>query len=120
MKSRANPSSCAINSHLFLKIVKNFFLTNFVKDVGLLLTGSSAAQVIALLFAPILTRLYEPSHFAIYALFMAFLNSLSPGISGRYEIAIAIAQAKESISLTNVAILVTTGLRLCIFSVSFL
>ena len=96
---------------MFLKIVKNFFLTNFVKDVGLLLTGSSAAQVIALLFAPILTRLYEPSHFAIYALFMAFLNSLSPGISGRYEIAIAIAPShKESISLTNVAILVTTGL----------
>ena len=80
------------------------------------MVGSSLGQAITLLFYPVLTRLYEPSDFAVYAVFMAFLNSLSPGISGRYEIAVAVAPGpKESKSLVSFAFLVTAVLSCLIF-----
>ena len=84
--------------------------------MSVILVGSSSGQAITLLFYPVLTRLYEPSDFAVYAVFMAFLNSLSPGISGRYEIAVAVAPGlKESKSLVSFAFLVTAVLSCLIF-----
>ena len=62
-----------------------------LKGITALLGGSASSQVITLMAAPILTRLYEPKHFGDYAVFFACLSILSVGITARYELAIPVA-----------------------------
>lgn len=67
----------------------------FSKHVGTLASGTILAQLILLGSAPVLTRLYGPDSFAALALFMAFISSISPGVNGRYEVAIVVAKSPE-------------------------
>ena len=78
-----------------MRFLRTASFSDFSKNVSILASGTFLGQVIALSSAPILTRMYEPTAFALFALFMAFVTSLSPGISGRYEIAIAVVRTQE-------------------------
>ena len=53
--------------------------------------GSGFAQVIALAFSPIITRLYSPSDFAVITMFLTITGMLLPFICGKYEVAIVVA-----------------------------
>ena len=52
--------------------------------------GTALAQVIILCASPILTRLYTPGDFGLFALFMAIVSSFSMAVCGRYEIALVL------------------------------
>ena len=54
------------------KLMK-LFKSKFVKNVSILLTGNIAAQAIALLAAPVITRLYQPDDFGV----MTFIQSVA-------------------------------------------
>ena len=62
--------------------------TTFKGDVIRLLSGTSLAQIISLLAAPILTRLYAPEAFGIYALFASIIGIFSVLACMRYELSI--------------------------------
>jgi O-antigen/teichoic acid export membrane protein len=66
-----------------------------LRHMSMLASGVLLAQVITLASSPVLTRLYGPEGFAGLALFMAFVDSLSPGICGRYEIAQAVVKSRR-------------------------
>ena len=69
--------------------------SEFAKNVLTLMTGTTIAQAIPIAISPILTRLYSPKDFGIYALFIAIVSILASVINGRYELAIMLPKKDE-------------------------
>jgi O-antigen/teichoic acid export membrane protein len=78
--------------------VKSYF-----KSLVILLSGSGGAQLINFLSYPILTKLYEPSQFGKYALYIAVISLLGIISCGRFESIIQISQLKETRDTYNIA-----------------
>ncbi|ENW78849.1 hypothetical protein F908_02968 [Acinetobacter sp. NIPH 284] len=78
----------------------------FLKAVSVLVGGTAFAQGIAILALPILTRLYTPEEFSLYAIYASLLLTLSVASCLRFEIAIPIAEDdNEAIYLVLLALL---------------
>lgn len=67
----------------------------FVRNVLVLGGGAAGSQVISILSAPLLTRLYSTEDFGVFAVFIALLSIISVISSLRYEQAIPIAKDEE-------------------------
>lgn len=92
-------------SQLILKFVRNVTRSPFLASVTVLATGTVVAQVIRLLASPVLTRLYTPEAFGLFATFMAFVVSLMPGITGKYETALVLPKRNSrAVHLFGVAV----------------
>lgn len=60
----------------------------FLKAVSVLVGGTVFAQGIAILFLPVLTRIYSPSDFSLFAVYISLLMILSVASCLRFEIAV--------------------------------
>lgn len=84
--------------------------SSFAGDVLKLVTGTTFAQLLAILAAPVLTRLYAPDAFGILALFTSITGILGVIACLRYELAIMLPEKDEEaanllgVSLTFVVI----------------
>jgi O-antigen/teichoic acid export membrane protein len=72
------------------KLFSHFVRGEFTRDVGTLMSGTVAAQLVPILVSPLLTRLYSPGHFGTYALYFGLSAILSLLASGNYELAIVL------------------------------
>jgi len=76
----------------------------FIRNVTLLVTGTAAAQSIALLASPIITRLYGPEAFGVMGVFLSLVGIFAPIASLTYPIAIVLPKddrnAKKIIKLS--------------------
>lgn len=63
---------------------------SFVAQVGTLVTGTVAAQAIAILISPVLTRLYTPEEMGLLASFSAVTAVLGVVAAGRYDLAVVL------------------------------
>ncbi|WP_104489047.1 lipopolysaccharide biosynthesis protein [Acinetobacter indicus] len=78
----------------------------FLKAVSVLVGGTAFAQGIALLSLPILTRLYNPDDFSLFAVYFSLLAILSVSSCLRFEIAVPIPKKdSEAIQLVILAII---------------
>lgn len=78
----------------------------FLKAVSVLVGGTVFAQGIAILALPILTRLYTPEEFSLFAIYTSLLLTLSVASCLRFEIAIPIPESdNEAIHLVLLALL---------------
>lgn len=68
---------------------------SFRRQSATLLTGTALAQVVPLVTAPILTRLYSPSEYGAYAVFVAVALTISVIASGRYELAVVLPDSDD-------------------------
>lgn len=76
----------------------------FVKHVLTLMKGTAIAQFLPILISPILTRMYTPEEFGIFAIYIAVISVLTPIVSGRYELAITLPkEERAAISLFALA-----------------
>ncbi|MGE4419949.1 MAG: lipopolysaccharide biosynthesis protein [Sulfurimonas sp.] len=57
----------------------------FSRNVLTLMTGTAIAQAIPIAISPILTRIYTPEDFGVFALFVAIVGFVAVIASGRYE-----------------------------------
>ena len=90
-----------------------FFKRRFIQRLAVLSGGLAAGQAIILLVSPILTRLYTPSEFGVYALFTALNAIFINLVSLRYELAIPVARTdRDAAALACVALLAVSGLSL--------
>lgn len=79
----------------------------FIRGVLVLGGASVGGQVISILSAPLLTRIYSAQDFGVLAIFVAILTSFSVVSSLRYELAIPIADDDtEAIHLASISILI--------------
>ena len=67
----------------------------FGRGVATLVTGTGIAQVIVIATSPILTRLYDPADFGIYAVAVSILSLLLTFTCLRYEIAIPLPESGQ-------------------------
>lgn len=78
----------------------------FFRSVLTLGAGTASAQLLAIVFMPILTRLYSPADFGSFALFNACVNTLLPVVSFSYVVAILLpAEDSEAQELFYLCIL---------------
>ena len=68
---------------------------SFALDALKLMSGSTLAQIITILAAPILTRLYGPAAFGVLGLFVATTRILIQVSGLRYELAIMLPEREE-------------------------
>ncbi len=76
-----------------------------LRSVGMLAAGTAAAQVVSLVAAPLLTRLYSPAEFGLLAVFTSVVGVAAVVISLRLELAVPVP-AEEDVA----AEVVTAGI----------
>lgn len=78
----------------------------FLKAISLLVGGTVFAQGLAILALPVLTRIYSPTDFSLFAVYTSLLMVLSVASCLRFEIAIPIPEEKsEAVNLVVLSFL---------------
>lgn len=88
--------------------------SEFSRNVLTLMAGTTVAQAIPIAISPILTRMYTPEDFGVFALYMAIVTVLAIAATGRYELAIMLPKDNEDAN-TLVALSVFFVVFLSIF-----
>lgn len=87
--------------------------SEFSRNVLTLMTGTTIAQAIPITISPILTRIYTPEDFGVFALFLAIVGFFSVIASGRYEQAILIPKKDEdAINIFALGFIIICGISL--------
>ncbi|HEV2208276.1 MAG TPA: oligosaccharide flippase family protein [Verrucomicrobiae bacterium] len=67
----------------------------FFRNVLLVMSGTGAAQLLGLLLAPLLSRLYAPVDFGLYGSFLSVIGILSSGLTLQYYEALMLPKRDE-------------------------
>lgn len=70
--------------------------SEFSRNILTLMTGTTIAQAIPIAISPILTRIYTPEDFGVFAFFIAIVAIFSSISSARYEQAILLPMSEEN------------------------
>ncbi len=82
--------------------------SEFSKNVLTLMTGTTIAQAIPIAISPILTRIYTPEDFGVFALYMAIASIIAAIATGRYELAIMLPKKDEdAINILALSIIIS-------------
>ncbi|MCB6182157.1 oligosaccharide flippase family protein [Leeia sp. TBRC 13508] len=68
---------------------------HFFKSILTLLTGATLAQALPLLAAPLLTRMYAPDDFGLFAFYSGLMSNLAVVATARYELAIVLPKEEN-------------------------
>ncbi len=97
------------------------FSSIFLKNVSKLALGAGIAQLITILFSPILTRLFLPEQYGIFALYVSLITILSVFSTCRYEFAIVLPKSKRRAEeLYFLCIFITVLVSIFFFVLAFL
>lgn len=81
--------------------------SDFSRNVFTLMTGTVIAQVIPIAISPILTRIYTPEDFGVFALFISIVGMMAMIVSGKYELAILLPRyEKDAFNLFMLAVFI--------------
>lgn len=90
----------------------------FVRNVLLVASGTAGAQLISLVFAPLLTRIYGPEPFGVFGVFLALGSVLAPMAAMTFPIAVVLArddsEAREIVRLSFRTALLTSSIVLIV------
>lgn len=85
-------------------------MTKGLRNVAKLMTGTAIGQAIALLAAPVLSRLYSPDEFGVVGVFLALASVLAVVSALRLELAIVVPKADdEALVIMATALLIVGG-----------
>lgn len=91
--------------------------SRFIKNVALLTAGTAFGQMIIVLVSPILTRLYAPEDFGLFAIYMSIISIIAVIASWRYELAIVLPEKDDdafNLLLLCLGIVMLMGILMCI------
>ncbi len=90
--------------------------SEFSRNVLTLMTGTTIAQAIPIAISPILTRIYTPEDFGVFALFIAIISIFGSIANGRYELAIMLPKKDEdAINIFALGFIITSCISLLLF-----
>jgi len=93
--------------------------SEFSRSVLTLMTGTSIAQAIPIAISPILTRIYTPEEFGVFAIYVSFTGFLAIFVTLRYEHAIVLPKKKSEVdSLCIGLMLIISAISLFFLAVS--
>lgn len=90
--------------------------SDLIKNIKVVLTGTSLSQIIPLVFYPLLTRIYSPEQFGFMAFFMSVCSILIVISSGAYEQAILITKNNSELESLIKLIIVRSFIILIVIS----
>jgi O-antigen/teichoic acid export membrane protein len=94
---------------------RQFTQKTFAKDVSLLVTGTTFAQALTLIASPILTRIYGPEAFGLFAIFTSLTSILGVIICLRYQLSIMLPESEEeAINILGLCFIIVTIISLLI------
>ncbi len=94
--------------------------SEFVRHTLILTMGTAVSQAVLIAISPILTRLYTPNDFGIFALYMSLTSLLSIMVTGRYELAIMLpGRNKHAKHILVLSVLITLIVSSIIFIVLY-
>lgn len=92
--------------------------SNFFKNILTQLLGTGIAQLIPVLATLVLSKIYSPEDFGLYASFLAYSAVLIVLVGGNYHYAIVLPKKKQdAIDILNISLIITLILSLLIFVV---
>lgn len=95
--------------------IARFRGSEFAKDTAVLTLGTTVAQLIAIAAMPIMSRLYTPTDFGVFAIFLAVSSIVATAITLRYETAILLPKEEgESVSLVLLSLALALALGLIV------
>jgi len=101
--------------------VLNRLKSDFAKNVITLMTGTTIAQAIPIAISPILTRIYTPEDFGVFALYMAIASIFVVIATGRYEMAIMLPHEEDDVkSIVKLIILILITITFFVFLAIFI
>lgn len=84
-------------------------------------SGTALAQAITVLASPVLTRLYSPEAFGLFATFVALVSSLTPAATGKYEVALMLPPTERAATeLYSLAVWFCAVLCACLLVVTWI
>ena len=87
--------------------------SEFSRNVLTLMTGTTIAQAIPIAISPILTRIYTPENFGVFAIFIAISSIFGSIANARYEQAIMLPKKDEdAINIFALSFIITIILSL--------
>jgi lipopolysaccharide exporter len=81
--------------NVVIGVIRRGLNPSFIREVMLLVGGTAMAQVLAILCTPLLTRVYGPVDFGVYATYSSLLSILAVPVCLRYELAIPLPQDED-------------------------
>lgn len=85
-----------------------------------LMTGTGLAQILPIVLAPILSRLFTPSDFGIFALFTSLVSFAAIPATGRYELAILLPKEEDdALNILILAISLSSGISIILLGIAF-
>lgn len=84
-------------------------------DIAKLTVGTIGARLIAILFIPIISRLYSPTDFGILASFIAIVSVVSVAACLRFDVSIPFAKEEDAQSLFVLSIITATAVTVVAF-----
>ena len=90
--------------------------SEFSKNVFTLMTGTTIAQAIPVAISPILTRIYTPEDFGIFALFVSVVGIMAVISTGKYEMSLILPR-KDSFAYQ---LLILSGIIVLVSSIIYL
>ena len=79
---------------IYLKLLEIILGSEFRKNVIILFTGKSIAYALPVIVVPILTRIFTPEEFGIFAFYSAIVATLAVLANAGYENAIVLPKKK--------------------------
>ena len=100
--------SLKTSSKLFQKLQDKLQQYDFIKNILVLMSGSSVALVIPFLVTPILTRFFSPEDFGIWGTYSAVVAIVAVIANGRYELTIILPkEEKDAFNLFSASLLIS-------------
>jgi len=94
-------------------ISKRFPMGILAKHVATLMTGTALAAAIGVVVMPVLTRIYGPADFGIFALYTSIVGALTVVTCWRYELAIVLPEKDEdAANLLMLCVIICLGMGL--------
>lgn len=69
--------------------------SEFSRNVLTLMTGTTIAQAVTIAISPVLTRIFTPEEFGLFALYMSIVTIIAVIATGRYELAVMLPKKDE-------------------------
>jgi len=96
-------------------------MSNFKRNIILLLSTSAISQFIAIFSIPILSQFYSPEDFGVYGLYISISTIIAFVASGKFDLALMLPKEKsQAKSLFSLSFILLSFVSFIVFVVSYL
>ena len=106
---------------LIKKIKDKFPKGGFARSVTTIMTGTALAQLISVITTPVITRIYSPENFGLYALYASITALIAVFAAARYEFSIMLPKEDEdAINIMALSFIIVSAVSfICLLLVCF-